>query len=194
MPTPERLKKLQKAAALRQNGVVLVIEDIHDPHNAQAILRTADAFGIQEIHFIFEQEKSYNPRRVGKSSSSSAMKWLDYTIWNSTHECLTALKKRRFHVVATGFTDTAIPLNRTQFRTKNIALVVGNEHRGVSPDAMQIAGEIIMIPMRGLVQSLNVSVATAIVIAEITRQRERKKLPPLSKKQQNALVASWLKR
>ncbi len=194
MPTTERLAKLKRAASLRQKDVVLVIEDIHDPHNAQAIMRTADAFGIQNVHFIFETEKRYNPKRVGKSSSSSAMKWLDYTIWNSTKECLTSLKKQKFHLVGTALTDTSVSLQRVTFKAPKIALLVGNEHHGLSEEALKRADQLITIPMRGMVQSLNVSVATAIVIAELTRQRTKIKNKSLTKKEQDALIASWVDR
>lgn len=194
MPTAERLTKLKRAASLRQKGVVLVIEDIHDPHNAQAIMRTADAFGIQNVHFIFEIEKRYNPRRVGKSSSSSAMKWLDYTIWTSTKECLAALKKQKFHLVGTAFAERSIALNRSKLTAPKIALLVGNEHRGLSEEALKRADQLITIPMRGMVQSLNVSVATAILIAEATRQRAKDKKQSLTKKEQDALIASWIDR
>lgn len=194
MPTHERLAKLTRAAQLRQKGVVLVIEDIHDPHNAQAILRTADAFGIQHVHFIFEREKKYNPRRVGKSSSSSAMKWLDYTIWDSTEKCLRALKKQRYYLIATALSAKSIPLSRANFKKSKVALMVGNEHRGISETAISLAQELVTIPMRGMVQSLNASVAAAVTIFELTRQRGGKNSPALTKKDQDALVASWLKR
>ncbi len=194
MPTPERLAKLTRAAALRQKGVVLVIEDIHDPHNAQAILRTADAFGIQHVHFIFEQEKKYNPRRVGKSSSSSAMKWLDYTIWTSTDECLRALKKQRYHLVGTALAKKPVSLERAHFKKPKLALMIGNEHRGLSETALALAHQLVTIPMRGMVQSLNASVAAAVTIFELTQARGGKNSPALTKKDQDALVASWLKR
>lgn len=194
MPTTERLAKLKRAASLRQKNVVLVIEDIHDPHNAQAIMRTADAFGIQNVHFIFETEKRYNPKRVGKSSSSSAMKWLDYTIWNSTKECLAALKKQKFHLVGTALHERSVPVSRAKLTTPKIALLVGNEHRGLSEEALKRADQLITIPMRGMVQSLNVSVAAAIVIAETTRQRTKIKNKSLTKKEQDALIASWIDR
>lgn len=194
MPTTERLAKLQRAASLRQRGVVLVIEDIHDPHNAQALLRTADALGIQEVHFIFEKEKKYNPRRAGKSSSSSAMKWLDYTLWDSSKKCFQALKKQRYQIIGTALTKTSTLLGNTKFLAPKIALVVGNEHRGLSEEALTCAKELIAIPMRGMVQSLNVSVATAIVLYEIIRQRDKKTGFTKTKKDQSALVRDWLKR
>ncbi len=195
MPTPERLAKLKRAASLRQRGLVLVIEDIHDPHNAQAILRTADALGIQQVHFIFEKEKKYNPRRVGKSSSSSAMKWLDYIIWNSTKECLTALKKQRYALIGTALNGASIFDGRQKLMHKKIAILVGNEHRGLSDEAFKRANQLVSIPMCGMVQSLNVSVTTAIVLYEIVRQRLRARRPFfLSKNGQAALVRSWLTR
>ena len=84
-PTNRRLQKIQAVAKSRQNGVI-VLEDIHDPHNAAAVLRTADAFGIQKIYFIFNKQERFNPRKIGKATSSSANKWLDFEVFTSAKE------------------------------------------------------------------------------------------------------------
>lgn len=179
MLTLRRKKRLLQIAKQRQSGLIVVLEDIHDPHNAAAILRSCDAFGVQEVYFIFDKEERYNPRRVGKASSSSANKWLDFKIFNSTKDCFRQLKKSGYKILVTALSKSATNLFEKNLTEKKIALVIGNEHRGVSTEALRLADEIIYIPMRGFVQSLNVSVAAAIFLFEITRERKGKsKLPP----------------
>lgn len=173
MPLSERRRtRIETVASQRQAGFVVVLEDIHDPHNAAAILRTCDAFGIQTVAFIFDREPRYNPRRVGKTSSSSANQWLDFGIYPSTAQCYAALRRNKFQIVATALTEQTTNLYMTDLTSDRIALVVGNEHRGLSDVAIQQADRAITIPMSGFVQSLNVSVMAALAIAEITRQRQ----------------------
>lgn len=191
----ERQKRIEAAAKKRQAGLTLVLEDVHDPHNAAAILRTADAFGVQTVHFVFGQTKPYNPRRIGKMSSSSANLWLDFRIHQSTDDCLASLKSEGYQLVATALSDNATDLYATDLTEEKLAIVVGNEHRGLSSKATSVADNIVQIPMRGFVQSLNVSVCAALVIAEITRQRshgmERYRL---SRAEQQDLAKGWLAR
>ncbi|OGE88487.1 MAG: hypothetical protein A2722_01070 [Candidatus Doudnabacteria bacterium RIFCSPHIGHO2_01_FULL_50_11] len=156
---------------MRQRGLVAVLEDIHDPHNAAAILRTAEAFGISDIALIFEKEKYWNPRRVGSSSSASANKWLRFSIYRSTQACLGDLRKKGFEIVATGLTQDSKSLLQSKLTGRKVAVFFGNEHRGLSPLALRSADHVVRIPMRGMVQSLNVSVSAAIVLWEIVRQR-----------------------
>lgn len=169
MLTEQRKKKLEQHAANRQQGFVVVLEDIHDPHNAQAIVRTCDAFGIGNVYLIFDKEEPFDPKRVGKGSSSTANKWVDFHIFRSTEACLTELKKEGYTVIATALDDRAVSLFDTPIPNGNVALLLGNEHAGLSQVALDLADAIYMIPMVGMVQSLNVSVTAAIFIWEITR-------------------------
>lgn len=171
MLTEARKKKLETHAVNRQKGFVVVLEDIHDPHNAQAIVRTCDAFGIADVYLIFDKEAPFDPKRVGKGSSSTANKWVNFHIFRSTAECFTELKKDRYTIIATALDDRAVSLADTPITDTNIALVLGNEHAGLSKTALGLADTIYMIPMVGMVQSLNVSVTAAIFIWEITRLR-----------------------
>lgn len=181
--------------AERQRGFVVVLEDIHDPHNSAAILRTCDAMGIQNVWYIFENEEAYNPKKVGKATSSSANKWLDFQIFTSTRECMDTLKKAGYHIIVSALTDESVSLEEYNFAQEKIALFVGNEHRGVSEEALNRADTVIKIPMLGFVQSLNVSVATAIILWEITRQRHQSKTPMiLAKKDQTSLFKDFLER
>lgn len=175
--------------------MIVVLEDIHDPHNAAAILRTCDAMGVQNVWLIFEKEKRFNPKRVGKASSSSANKWLDFEIFTSTDSCMQKLKQDGYTTIATAFTDKSESLDVATFLEKKIALLVGNEHAGLSERAIALAERIIQIPMRGFVQSLNVSVATAIMLWEITKQRKStEKNWCMNKNEQKKLLKKFIKR
>jgi len=170
MTNNTRLARINQVMSARQKDIVVVLEDIYDPHNAAAIFRTCDAYGIQNAYLIFETVESYNPKEVGKSSSATANKWLDFKIFHSTTECLQELKKEGYAIVSTLLDKEAN--NLYEFRwPKKIALLVGNEHAGLSKTAAELSDRKIYIPMQGMVQSLNVSVATAICISEIYRSR-----------------------
>ena len=191
----KRLNRIKQVVNNRQSGVIVILEDIHDPHNAAAILRTADAMGIQNVWFIFENETPYNPKRVGKATSSSANKWLDFQTYSSSASCIRALKKEGYAIIVTALTDRCVSLDNYRTENKKIAIVVGNEHRGVSEEMLSQADVVLKIPMAGFVQSLNVSVATAIVLWEITKQRMHSGSPAtLGKKEQQALLKDFLER
>ncbi len=175
MPINRRQQKLQEVASKRQAGFIVVLEDIHDPHNAAAILRTCDAFGVQDVWSIFNKEKAYNPRRVGKSSSSSANKWLTFRVFKSVAECKAALKRLEYESVGTVLHDNAEDFTKAKLTAKRIALWVGNEHAGLSEQASAACDRLLILPMKGFVESLNVSVMTAISIYEISRQRAGRK-------------------
>ena len=166
-----RAERLAAVANRRQTGFIVVLEDIHDPHNAAAILRSCDGFGIQEVWFVFANVEPYNPRKIGKSSSSSANKWLDFRFFTSIDDAYIELKRNQYHIIATALTDTAVSPYETNFTHDRIALVVGNEHQGLSAKAIDGSDTVACIPMQGFVQSFNVSVTAALMLAEITRQR-----------------------
>lgn len=136
-----------------------------------AVVRTCDALGIQDVHFIAENEKAFDPMKIGKSTSSTARKWVDYHAWASTKECLQQLQGDGYVLVATMVSDDAESIFDVTFDQEKIALLIGNERNGLSKTAAQMADRHVVIPMRGMVQSLNVSVAAAIFLYEITRQR-----------------------
>lgn len=194
MPTKERLAKLKKAVETRQKDLVVVLEDIHDPHNAAAVFRTCDALGIQNVYLIFEEEKSFNPRRVGKVSSASANKWLDFYTYHSTAGCLKDLKKKGYQIFATALAPGAQSIFKTDFKNQKVALLLGNEHRGLSAQALELADKKIILPMRGMVQSLNLSVTAAIFLYEAVRQRQSQSNRFLSKKESQKLLKDFIRR
>ncbi len=195
MTSPARLKKINEVASKRQSGIILVLEDIYDPHNAAAVLRTCDAFGIQEVYFIFENQKYFNPRKIGKVASASANKWLDFKIYRSSTECLRAIKRKGYKIYATVLDEKAKDISRAGFANdKKIALLFGNEHAGLTARAVSMSDYKIYIPMRGFVQSLNLSVTAAIMIFEATRQRRKSKYSKILEKDAKILNKSFLKR
>jgi tRNA (guanosine-2'-O-)-methyltransferase len=192
MLSNKRTATIQRVARQRQQGIV-VLEDIHDPHNAAAVLRSCEAFGIQQVYFIFDQEAKFNPEKIGKAASSSANKWLDFTIFNSAKKCLQNLHRKGFQTYATVITPDARSIFQTQFTRGKIALLFGNEHRGLSETTIKLAQHKLYIPMRGMVQSLNLSVTAAICLYELTRQRQGNHKTGLPKKDQTLLIKQWSK-
>lgn len=172
MPTEERVQKIKRIAQQRQQGIV-IIEDVYDPHNAEAVIRSCDGFGIQEVWFIFDKQPRFNPRRVGKATSSSANKWLDYRTFESVEECISEAKNQGYEVIATVLDNTSESLYEAKFENPKMAILLGNEKEGLSEKAAGMADRKIIIPMKGFVQSFNLSVTASIFLFELTRQRSK---------------------
>lgn len=166
----KRLKKIISTLKRRQFDLMVVLENIHDPHNVSAILRTCDGVGIPKVSLVYTIEKF---PKIGKKSSASAFKWVERQKFNSIDSCYSELRKNGFKIYASSICDDSKSIYDIDF-TEKTAIVLGNEHRGVSSDAEKLADERIMIPMFGMVQSLNVSVAAAIILYEAARQRIEK--------------------
>lgn len=154
----------------RQLGQV-VLQDVHDPHNVGAVMRSCEAFGIQDLSIIFENQKPFNARRLG-ATSTAAHKWLNVTPYHSTAECLAALRTGGYEIVAAVASERAESIYEAEFTAPKIALLIGNEKDGLDEAAVEAADRHITIPMRGMVRSFNLSVATAILLYELTRQRQ----------------------
>ena len=172
MPTYKRRQRMAEVASARQAGLVIVLEDIHDPHNVEAALRSCDAFGVYQVHLVFVEEPVFNPRRIGKSSSSSANKWIEFTTHHSTSACIDLLRSNGHTLVATSPNRSAIPLPDAPLNDHRMAIWFGNEHRGLSKIALSAADISLTIPLTGMVRSINVSVAVAITLYEASRQRQ----------------------
>jgi tRNA (guanosine-2'-O-)-methyltransferase len=168
---PERRDRIDRAVADRTRTLTVVMEAFCDPQNVNAVLRTCDAFGVQEVHVV---EGPMKPYERNKKISQNADKWLDVVRWKSTAECLDALRARGFAIYATHLGEDSRALADLSFAGK-VALVFGNERRGVSDEALARADARYAIPMRGFVQSLNVSVAAAVSLSRAVEQRERER-------------------
>ncbi len=168
MRSEKRSKKIEFVVRNRQHSLHVVLENIHDPHNVSAIFRTCDAAGIPEVSLIYNYEKF---PRIGKKSSASAYKWVVKNKFRSVDECYSKLRKSGFIIIASSLNENSKDIHNIDF-TKKTAIVFGNEHRGVSDEAAELADDTFQIPMFGMVQSLNVSVAAAITLYEAVRQRK----------------------
>jgi tRNA (guanosine-2'-O-)-methyltransferase len=191
--TEKRTLKVEKVLRARQDSLMIVLENIHDPHNVSAIFRTCDAAGVPAVSLIYNLEKF---PRIGKKSSASAFKWVEKERFNTVESCYTSLRSAGFRIYASALNEDSKNLYDLDL-TEKVALVLGNEHRGVSEDAACRADETFMIPMYGMVQSLNVSVAAAVVIYEAVRQRTGKGLYAASRQLDKGLTEkeeAWLKK
>ncbi len=168
----KRQLKMIDTASKRQPDLKLVLENIHDPHNVSAIMRTCDAVGIPLISLVYTTEKF---PKIGKKSSASAFKWVEREKFNSISECYDNLKSSGLTIYASTLEADSVSIFDVDF-TVPCAIVMGNEHRGISEDAAVQSHKKVYIPMHGMVQSLNVSVATAIILYEAARQRQHKEM------------------
>jgi tRNA (guanosine-2'-O-)-methyltransferase len=164
---PERKARIDEVVARRTRTLVVVMEAFCDPQNVNAVLRTCDAFGVQEVHVVEGPMKGFDRN---KKISQNADKWLDVTRWTSTRECLSALRERGFAIFVTWLGEGTVGLADLDFAGP-VALVFGNESRGVSDEALALADARYLIPMRGFSQSLNVSVAAAVSLARAVERR-----------------------
>jgi tRNA (guanosine-2'-O-)-methyltransferase len=167
--TPERTEKLLKVLSKRQINLTIVMENVQDPHNISAVMRTCDAVGIQDIYIL--NTKIPRHEKFGTKSSSSALKWLTIKQFDNNEECFAALRKNYKTILTTHLSSDAIGLHDIDF-TQSIALVFGNEHAGVTNEVRALADGNFIIPQMGIIQSLNISVACAVSIYEALRQKK----------------------
>jgi tRNA (guanosine-2'-O-)-methyltransferase len=166
--TPERHEKLIRVLKKRQNDLTIVLENVFDPHNISAVMRTCDAVGLQEIYVLSTKIPPHT--KWGKRSSSSAAKWLTIQQFTTAEDCFISLRKRYARILTTCLTADAVSLHQVDF-TQPIALVFGNEHDGVSEEIRKMADGNFIIPQVGIIQSLNISVACAVTLYEAFRQK-----------------------
>src|SRR6185312_9529066 len=166
--TPERQQRLTQVLDKRQNDLTVVLENVFDPHNISAVMRTADAVGIQEISVLNSRIGPH--KKWGAKSSSSAAKWLTIKQYSDPAACFTELRRKYDLILTTHLSTEAISLYEIDF-TKSIALVFGNEHDGVSEEIREMADGNFIIPQVGIIRSLNISVACAITLYEAFRQK-----------------------
>ena len=188
--TQQRLARLRSTIERRQPTLHLVLEDVHDPHNVSAVLRTCEAVGVGTVHLVYVAEKF---PKIGRTSSASAWKWVDIRRYDSIEECYGTLRAQGCQIYATDLSERAQSLYTLDLASP-AALVFGNEHRGVSPEASQRADGNLLIPMTGLIQSLNISVACAVTLYEAFRQRDVAGMyatPQLSTEAVESLLKEW---
>lgn len=192
-PTPRRKARFREVISHRQPDLTLVLSNIHDPHNVSAIYRSCDAFGVSEVHLYYTDTPF---PALGRKSSASARKWVDSVRHKDKDALLSHLRGQGYQILATSCSPSAKALRQWDF-VRPTAVIMGNEHSGVSEDLLACADGHLYIPMYGMIQSFNVSVAAAIILAEAARQREDVGMyasPRLSEETLEARLADWLER
>ncbi|MCC5877295.1 MAG: RNA methyltransferase [Candidatus Sumerlaeia bacterium] len=194
--TPERGDRLRRVIEWTQPGLAVVVENIHDPHNIAAIMRSCDAVGARQLHLLYNEESFPNFSRTGKKSSSGARKWLQRHKHRTVEGCFSTLRERGYRILTSTLADDAVSLYDLDL-TKPVAIVLGNENRGASEEACRDADTRFMIPMMGMVQSLNVSVAAAVTLYEAMRQRRAAGMydaPQMEEPLREELLQEWLRK
>jgi tRNA (guanosine-2'-O-)-methyltransferase len=185
---------MEAVLSRRQPDLTVVLENIHDPHNASAVLRSCDAVGILRICIVYTIETP--PNSFARTTSASAAKWIDVDRFDSISECYSDLRREGFTILSTAFTEASRSLYEVDF-TAPTAMVFGNEMRGLSEEAIALSDGSLTIPMMGMVQSLNVSVACAVTLYEAMRQRYSHGMyssQRLSADQFASTLEEWLKK
>jgi len=196
--TPEREQRIQEVSARRQLDVAVVLENVHDPHNIAAVVRTCDAVGIQAVYALYTDPNiNTNRLRLGKRTTAGARKWVDTYLYTDVNKCISAVRTRCHSLYATTLVQGAKSIYQTDF-TNSVALVFGNERDGISEELLNLTDGQIYIPQMGMVQSLNISVACAITLYEVFRQRNElnfyHKNPTQSETDKDALFEDWVTR
>ncbi|MGM0598280.1 MAG: TrmH family RNA methyltransferase [Candidatus Rifleibacteriota bacterium] len=182
MPTRRRIYRVANAIHKRQLDLAIALENVHDQHNISAVLRTADATGIGKVYWQPDWRK---PESVNPEVSKGAEKWVDLEVVDNLKERMQKIKKQGFKIAATHMGREAVDFRKVDW-TQPWVVIMGNEQRGCSDEILEICDTNIFLPMAGFVQSLNISVASAVTMYEIQRQRELAGL--YSKKQDESQV------
>jgi len=187
--TKERILLFNEVIEKRTQFLSIVLEDIYQPQNASAVLRTADCLGIQDVHII-EHRNSY---KVNPDVALGANKWLNLSSYNNAKECINQLKKNGYKIASTALHENSISLNDFKPKTKT-ALVFGTESTGISDEVKDMTDVFIKIPMHGFTESYNISVAAAISMFQLVNKLN--KLPdwPMKDEEKTNTVLKWVRK
>lgn len=168
--TEKRIQKIKNVISMKQPDLTVILENINDPHNLSACVRSCDAVGVKDINLVYHSGQSFP--KLQKKSSASARKWIDGIKYRSVAECFEKLRQEGKMIYTTHMAKDALSLYELDLTTP-CALMFGNEHTGVSDEAVEMADANFLIPQVGMIQSLNISVACAVSLYEAFRQRLR---------------------
>jgi tRNA (guanosine-2'-O-)-methyltransferase len=197
--TPERKEKFKRVVRQRQRNLTVILENVHDPHNVGAVMRSCDSVGISEIFVLFTQPPRLTSTfGVGKRTSAGTHKWVDMHFYQDVEACFSHVRTRYEQVFATHLGESAVDLYDLDL-TGSCALLFGNERDGISPETLAHADGNFIIPQFGMAGSLNISVACAISVYEAMRQRKAKgwydgENPTYTDRQRRALYRTYLQR
>ena len=188
----DRVKLLQEKLLQRTRYISVCLEDIYQSQNASAVLRTCEAFGIQDVHIIEEKNKyEINPMVV-----KGSVKWLNLHKYNSQQPSIDAikqLKEKGYRIVATSPHGENTSLENFDITKGKVALFFGTEYSGISDVVKENADEFMTIPMFGFVESFNISVSAAIILHHLTMKLRSSKIEwQLPENEQNEVMLQWL--
>lgn len=187
--TQNKREKIAELLQHRTRHVGIVIEDIFQPHNASAVLRSAECFGIQDVHVVERR----NRFRVNSGVAMGASKWLNLQRYQSTQQCYDTLKKDGYRIVATTPHADAVSIHELPL-DKKCVLVFGTENTGLTDQAFQLADEYVTIPMFGFTESFNISVSVALCLHTIAQRLHESDIDwRLTPAQKQDVHLSWLR-
>jgi len=164
-----RYQRIESVLSRRQTDLTVCLEDVHKHHNLSAIVRTADAVGCHHVHAVWPEKQKW----LTNNTSGGSKNWLDTHLHRNIDDAAASIRAHNpdVQILATHLSEDAVDFREIDY-TKPTAIIVGQEKTGISEKALEYADQNIIIPMQGMVQSLNVSVAAALILFEAQRQRE----------------------
>ncbi|MEJ5063982.1 MULTISPECIES: tRNA (guanosine(18)-2'-O)-methyltransferase TrmH [Erwinia] len=163
----QRYARIRAMLAARQHDLTVCMEQVHKPHNVSAVIRTADAVGVHEVHAVWPGSRM----RTMVSSAAGSNSWVQVKTHRTIADAVTHLKDQNMQILATNISDKAVDFREIDY-TRPTCILMGQEKTGITQEALDLADQDIIIPMIGMVQSLNVSVASALILYEAQRQRQ----------------------
>ncbi len=170
--TPERSARFKQVIRQRQVNFTVILEDVRDPHNIGAVMRSCESVGIPEIYVLYTRTEEAQ-FQLGHNSASSAKKWVDVHFYTDRKACFDAVAQKYEQIFATHLDKKAVSIYDLDL-SGSIALLFGNERDGVSEESLELCHGNLVIPQMGMVKSLNISVACAVTLYEALRQRLKK--------------------
>jgi tRNA (guanosine-2'-O-)-methyltransferase len=189
--TEERVEKINQVLDFRQENLTVILENVFDPHNIAAVMRTADAVGVKEMYIVNTILPTY--KQFGKRSSSGAINWMMIHEFTNLEDCITAVRKKYNKIYSTHLGTDSVTMHELNL-TDSVALAFGNEQKGLTAEFIAHSDGNFIIPQVGMIQSLNISVACAVSLYEAYRQKNvagHYKQRSLSQAGENELIQFW---
>jgi tRNA (guanosine-2'-O-)-methyltransferase len=186
-----RLARINYVLEKRQPDITVLLENVFDPHNIAAVMRTCDSVGIGELYTLYTEAPPHH--LTGFRSSAGSWKWMEKHEYTDTETCILDIRKKYGKIFAAHLSDETLPLYETDF-TQPMAIVFGNEQKGCSAEILKYCDGQIFIPQVGMAQSLNISVACAITLYEAFRQKRAAghyEQPALPSEEISRLLEDW---
>ena len=193
--TPERINRMRSLLERKQPCLKVLLENVHDSHNISAVMRSADAVGVLDFYYSLEGEK---PVKTHRTITQGAHRWLrkERIATDRRTAFLSALREEGYQIVVTTLSSERVDFRSVDYTVPTL-LIFGNEKEGVTPEVEAMATRQVIIPMHGMVQSLNVSVAAALILYEAERQRAAAgyyAVPRLNEAEREHLLSEWIRR